>query len=108
MSGILWLFFFFFLFRLCARGCGWRVRTWGWSGRSLYGWRWAPPDPRMLAWPPPGRVGARPVPPVRARAAPVAPPKETPLEALQRRYVADEITVEEYERELDRLFQRRG
>lgn len=31
-------------------------------------------------------------------------PAETPMQTLQRRYVAGDITVEEYERELDRLF----
>jgi hypothetical protein len=38
---------------------------------------------------------------------PLAPPRvETPMEALQRRYVEGSITVEQYERELDELFRK--
>ena len=33
-----------------------------------------------------------------------APKVETPMEALQRRYVEGNITVEEYEAELDKLY----
>jgi uncharacterized membrane protein len=37
----------------------------------------------------------------------VAPPKaQSPMEALQRRYVDGSITVEEYERELDRMLRK--
>jgi hypothetical protein len=34
----------------------------------------------------------------------VAPPRETPLETLQRRFAAGAISVEEYEREVGKLF----
>ena len=37
----------------------------------------------------------------------VAPLPESPLDALKRRYVADEITVEEYERQLDELLRKK-
>jgi hypothetical protein len=38
---------------------------------------------------------------------PTAAPKvETPMEALQRRYVEGAITVEQYEAELDKLYRR--
>jgi hypothetical protein len=37
------------------------------------------------------------------RAVPAAPP-ESPMEALQRRYVDGSLTVEQYEAELDRLY----
>ena len=35
-----------------------------------------------------------------------APKPETPMEALQRRYVEGSITVEQYEAELDKLYRR--
>jgi hypothetical protein len=38
---------------------------------------------------------------------PPQPAPESPMDALQRRYVADEITVEEYERELDELLRKK-
>jgi hypothetical protein len=37
-----------------------------------------------------------------------APLQQTPLEALQRRYVSGSITLEEYESELDRLYGRKS
>jgi hypothetical protein len=39
--------------------------------------------------------------------APEAPALETPMDALKRRYVEDEITVEEYERQLDELLRKK-
>lgn len=35
-----------------------------------------------------------------------SPPTETPEEALKRKYVEGSITVEEYERQLDRLYRK--
>lgn len=35
-------------------------------------------------------------------------PRETPLESLQRRFVAGSISVEQYEAELDRMLRRPG
>lgn len=40
--------------------------------------------------------------------APAMPPRETPLESLQRRFVAGSISVEQYEAELDRMLRRPG
>jgi hypothetical protein len=42
-----------------------------------------------------------------ARGPAEPPPPESPLDALQRRYVADEITVEEYEQQLDELLKKK-
>ncbi len=41
----------------------------------------------------------------RRRCVEPVPRPETPLEALQRRFVSDEITLEEYEQGVDRLNQ---
>ena len=66
-----------------AAGCGHRHRLEsGWQRRSIAGDH------------------------ARGRAPEAGLAPESPYEALKRRYVADEISVEEYERELDRLFQR--
>jgi hypothetical protein len=40
----------------------------------------------------------------RAPAPSVAPPVETPLAALQRRFAAGELSMEQYEREVGRLY----
>ena len=45
---------------------------------------------------------------VPGTSTPAVLPRETPLESLQRRFVAGSISVEQYEDELDRLLRRPG
>jgi hypothetical protein len=103
LTGLLWLAFFWFVFGRVRRA-RWRrhrrlhqlhyMNAAG-GGRGVlieHGWRYGPLMPQdhtRVAMP-------------QARVIEV----ESPFDALKRRYVADEITVEEYEAELDRLYRK--
>jgi hypothetical protein len=84
MGWLFWLAIAILIFGVCGRACGWR------SGGTVERHRHDPPEPLPRAEPAP----PEPVPAQR---------EEAPLPALQRRFVEGQITLEEYERELDAL-----
>ena len=85
MMGFLMLVIFLFVVTRCAGAC---LR---YTERSL---------PRGRR----GRGALPQTPEPQRESPPPQPIAETPLEALQRRFAAGEITVETYEREVGRLF----
>ncbi|MBI4545095.1 MAG: hypothetical protein HY703_07875 [Gemmatimonadetes bacterium] len=99
MEVLAWFLILWGFMAVCGRfGCGHHRTSWRWLDEPERGGlhRGRP------------RGHARTARPVSGSAAVqhLEPPRETPLEALQRRFVADELTVEQYEQELDKLLHR--